>query len=422
MTTTTPSSIAPDDDATFVMRVTDDGVESYWAPGETASRRNRVNTALTALVAEKVPLGSPEALERLRVAGADSDLLVELIGEQPAWEQATPEPIRMADVIDSLRAVLKHKGVKSSPKSSLDTYNKRWAVIEKAFPDVPTERAPVLAFLAHYKGETGRFRLEMQAIFSRLLGVAVEEFGLPKNPLHGVPRPIVRKQSVNVLTLADASLFDATPKDDTERATLDLTLGHGWRQAEARAVTARDDRAIREGWIWCHGKERDEWAPILPETVAVLDRLAAGLPDSARIIRARRPTGGGQDGLSDGGMRQILLTLAKRAGLDHFKGHDTRRTFGTLVTEASGDELLAIRLMRDLVPGVSMRYVVRDLPKLLGRYSPLRLIRGTPVGMDGVDAAGRAAGAPREGAGVSDGTPGETRTPATGSGGRCSIR
>ena len=97
-------------------------------------------------------------------------------------EHAATQPIRMAEVIDSLRAVLENKGVKPSV---LSTYKKRWAAIEKAFPDVPADRPPILTFLAHYDGETGRYRREMQAIFSRLLRVAVEEFGLPKNPLAG---------------------------------------------------------------------------------------------------------------------------------------------------------------------------------------------------------------------------------------------
>ena len=116
-------------------------------------------------------------------------------------------------------------------------------------------------------------------------------------------------------------------------------------------------------------------------------------------------------GCLTGACARFLLTLANRAALDHLKGHDTRRTFGTLATEASGDELLAIRLMRNLVLGVSTRYVVRDLPKLLGRYAPLRLIRGTSVGMAGVDEGLRGLESPSQVAGVRMVPPGRLELP-----------
>ena len=66
-----------------------------------------------------------------------------------------------------------------------------------------------------------------------------------------------------------------------------------------------------------------------------------------------------------------------RSGIK-YKGHDLRRTFCTLVREASGDEFLAMRLARDIIPGVSDRYININLAKLresLLEYSPLRQIK-----------------------------------------------
>ena len=76
-----------------------------------------------------------------------------------------------------------------------------------------------------------------------------------------------------------------------------------------------------------------------------------------------------------------------RAGLTGFTGHNLRDTFATLVTEESGDLTLAMQLIRDRVPGVASRYVKRDLPALLERYSPIRQLGGKPppqVGESGV--------------------------------------
>ena len=56
-------------------------------------------------------------------------------------------------------------------------------------------------------------------------------------------------------------------------------------------------------------------------------------------------------------------------------GHDLRRTFSTLMLTASGDEFISMRLLRNIIPGQSERYIKCPLPRLvdaLKRYSPLR--------------------------------------------------
>ena len=77
----------------------------------------------------------------------------------------------------------------------------------------------------------------------------------------------------------------------TEMAVLELSVGHGWRQIEIRRLTAGDVRAIRNGVIWCRGKERDEYAPILLETQELLKQLANTLPDNEILIRSTRIRG-----------------------------------------------------------------------------------------------------------------------------------
>ena len=65
------------------------------------------------------------------------------------------------------------------------------------------------------------------------------------------------------------------------------------------------------------------------------------------------------------------------------EGSNLRRTFCTLVREASGDEFLAMRLARDIIAGVNDRYINADPVKLgesLLKYSPIRLIRHKQAG------------------------------------------
>jgi integrase len=63
-------------------------------------------------------------------------------------------------------------------------------------------------------------------------------------------------------------------------------------------------------------------------------------------------------------MSQLVARLFRRAGIEGFTGHDLRRTFAMLVTVASEDEFLAMRLIRDVVSGLSNRYIRYPMDQL----------------------------------------------------------
>ncbi len=156
---------------------------------------------------------------------------------------------------------------------------------------------------------------------------------------------------------------------------VDLLLGGGWRGVECLRVSAGDARGARDGEIWCRGKERDEWAPLLSETGNLLLHLSQGLADNDQLLRARRIRGGIREPLGNGGLAKWVADLYRRAGLQGYTMHDLRRTFASLVVEFSGDQYLAQRLLRHGEANVTDRYVRRDLPGLLARFSPLTLVR-----------------------------------------------
>ena len=110
----------------------------------------------------------------------------------------------------------------------------------------------------------------------------------------------------------------------------------------------------------------------------MLEQLADGLEDDECVIRSTRIRVGRTQPLGADGMSALLQRPLNRVDVRRYKGHDLRRTFCTLVSEASGDEFLAIRLARDIIPGVNDRYINAGPVKLresLLEYSPLRLIR-----------------------------------------------
>jgi integrase len=186
------------------------------------------------------------------------------------------------------------------------------------------------------------------------------------------------------MTLEQVELLLALDMSLRERAAVYLLAGHGWRQNELLEVLAGEVRAINGGQIFCHGKQRNDWAPVLPETAELLSSLADGLADDEQVFRGKR---GRNEKYGYEGMLKLVRDLMRRSGLIGFTGHNLRDTFATLVTEESGDLTLAMQLIRDKVPGVALRYVHRDLPALLERYSPIRQVERKPsplVGERGV--------------------------------------
>lgn len=60
------------------------------------------------------------------------------------------------------------------------------------------------------------------------------------------------------------------------------------------------------------------------------------------LLLFERVRGGRRQPLGEDGMSQLVGRLYARAGIEGMTGHDLRRSFATLVTEARGDEFLAI--------------------------------------------------------------------------------
>ena len=294
--------------------------------------------------------------------------------------------VQTEKVVESL---LRHKRYKRVKSGTIETYEKHLYRFARKFPVLPLETTTLMDYLDCFNGQTGRYKRNQHDLLSMLYEHASSFFGIPDNPFENLERPTVTQKQIRTLTLVEASKVDLVIITVTERAVWELTFGHGWRQIEVRRITAGDVRSIRDGIILCHGKEREEHTPLLPETQEILQQLAEGLSDDEPVIRGRRIRAGTTQPLGDSGMRKLIQQLFSRCGIKYL-GHDLRRTFCTLVREASGDEFLAMRLARDTIPGVNDRYInVRPVQarESLKKYSPLRLIKqvqdGESFGGDG---------------------------------------
>jgi len=285
----------------------------------------------------------------------------------------SPHRIPTADVITSL---IKQKQNKRVKDSSLDTYKKRFNQFGQQFPLLPEKIDPILEYLSHFKGESGQHRRNHQDLLAMLYNHAVRYFNLPENPMENLERPQITRKLIKTLSLNQFRLLIQMPQTLSERVALELLLGHGWRQIEVRRILAVDVAEISDDTILCHGKEREELTPLLPQTQELLKQMAAGLKPGDHLFVSQIARQGKKQPLGEDGMSQLVDRLFKRTGIKGFTGHDLRRTFATMVMVASKDELLTMRLIRDSVPGVSSRYIKFPMGQLvdaLKKNSPVRL-------------------------------------------------
>jgi integrase len=269
-------------------------------------------------------------------------------------------------VIDSCLNELHHA---NSKKSTIKTYRKGWARFAAVFDRLPIDPDVILDYLKQYDGVTGRYRRNNQDYIHLLYKHALGRGWITSDPMKGLKRPRALEQQPNPLSLEEVRKVMILKHLPRARVSLELEVGHGWRQNEVLEIKAIDVRSISGGMILCHGKHRDELSPILPETADLLRGLAEGLDDDAQVIRGKR---GRDERFGSTGMSNLVNRAFARAGLSGFTGHNLRDTFATLVDRDSGDLTVAMNLIRDKLPGVASRYVKRDLPSLLERHSPLR--------------------------------------------------
>src|SRR3972149_1355346 len=187
-----------------------------------------------------------------------------------------------------IASLIKEKKNKRVKVSTLTTYKKRLRLFQQRFTFLPENPEAIMDYLSRFDGESGRHRLNHQDLLNMLYVHAGRRFSLLKNPVAELERPIVTHKTVKTLNLEQVLALDQTPENLMERTAFDLFVGHGWRQIEIRRVQAKDVTAIDHQLILCHGKERQELAPLLPETVNRLREMALDLAPDDFLFVARQ--------------------------------------------------------------------------------------------------------------------------------------
>jgi integrase len=316
------------------------------------------------------PSGPPDPFGDQLLGGILAGHATLILETSPAEEAQGEDHLLTSQVMESKFKELAHANAKPS---TVKTYTNCWGRFAEVFEELPSDRDTIMAYLARFDGASGRYRLNNQDNIHLLYKHALERGWTSRDPMNGMKRPNVKLQQPRSLDLVQVKKLMALEHTPRELAVLHLLVGHGWRQHELLEIKARDVRSMERGWIWCYGKEREEFAPILPETAALLLSLIDDLEDDEQVIGSVR---GRHERFGSGGLRVMVKRLLAQAGLTGFTGHNMRDTFATLVERKAGDLTVSMALIRDKVPGVASRYVTRDLPSLLENHSPLRQIGG----------------------------------------------
>ena len=316
------------------------------------------------------PSGPPDPFGDQLLGGILAGHATLILETSPAEEAQGEDHLLTSQVMESKFKELAHANAKPS---TVKTYTNCWSRFAEVFEELPLDRDTIMAYLARFDGASGRYRLNNQDNIHLLYKHALERGWTSRDPMDGMKRPNVKLQQPRSLDLVQVKKLMALEHTPRELAVLHLLVGHGWRQHELLEIKARDVRSMERGWIWCYGKEREEFAPILPETAALLLSLIDDLEDDEQVIGSVR---GRHERFGSGGLRVMVKRLLAQAGLTGFTGHNMRDTFATLVERKAGDLTVSMALIRDKVPGVASRYVTRDLPSLLENHSPLRQIGG----------------------------------------------
>ena len=226
-----------------------------------------------------------------------------------------------------IQNILASKQNKNLKKTSIETYTRRLRLIEKWFADrgfetLPNVPDPYYDFLNTFKvdketGATGRYKRNLFD-YLKILTTAAERLGFTKNFLadNGFERPLASHRPIRTCSLEQVAAVNKTPENDREMVIWQLLGGMGWRQVESTRILAGDVRRCENNSILVHGKEREEYTPILPETLTLLKNMTFdSLSDNDEVIRSQHKMNGVYEPLKDNGLYNLVKGLSAGLGL-----------------------------------------------------------------------------------------------------------
>lgn len=219
-----------------------------------------------------------------QVRRKERQVIVEQLASERASQLLAVAASPQTPVIRTREAIEYFFKVKELKKDSTKkTYQKRLNQYADKFEFLPVEEEEdrLREYLRFedpetHKSGSPKYRVGQQSLLNLFYETIKPHFHLPYNPVAKWERPDVGSPTPNPMSLSQATALMRVVETDTELAALHHQLGAGWRPVEFRRIEALDVRKAlsrEHPIIFCHGKERDEDTPTLPEALKVLARL-----------------------------------------------------------------------------------------------------------------------------------------------------
>jgi len=246
----------------------------------------------------------------------------------------------------------------------------------KAYPYLPMTPEAIEAYLAARPASSSKRYL--YALLSELYEFAHERLDIP-NVMEKIKRPRKGKsKESDYLPLEQLKILLDAIQDDREKGMTQLMSGLGFRRSEVHRSNVDD---VFDDKIRVHGKEAEEWLPLLPEIRDLLLKQADGRSGKQPLFVSK--TTGGRLGVEQ--INVLVRRLFKQAGINSVRTspHTLRHSYCTLMQAAGCDRISVELLMRhrtqnttDIYTHTSTEQKLELLRPKLEHFSPIRLVNG----------------------------------------------
>ena len=337
-------------------------------PHEVGDRFDGAVQAVEALMKEMT--ANPPLVNSKAIADSASKLVNEYVARQQSLKgnSSTVEWVGSMEVVQKLLASKQHNVTPDTIRGYKSILNK----FAREYPVLPITPDPIEEYL---RGKPTRSTASQNYGVLRILYEFAEERYGALNVMKKIKRPRFKRKEADCFTMEQVKVLLDVIETDRERALVYLYLGHGFRLSEATRLNIGEIDADR---IYIHGKERDEWYPLLPEAREVLLKVANGRSADEPVFMSNQ-----KRRLCPEMARENIRQLCKRAGINGMKTtpHTYRHTFSTLAYLAGCDKVSVSLLLRHKNENVTDQYLhlssqqrVQLVREKLERYSPLRLV------------------------------------------------
>lgn len=246
------------------------------------------------------------------------------------------------------------------------TIHKLINVIHKPYTEMGIYDVRFFLASEQERGVSNRTRENTRANLSAFFQWMVNDEIIPKNPIAALKTIKYKDEVRKPFSEVEIDVLRSSCKQIKERAIIELLLSTGVRVSELVNIQISDVNFDNLSVHVTHGKgNKERMTYTTPVCIKHLLNYLSTRNDNLTHLLINK----NHEPLSDGGIRYILKTIAKRANVNDVHPHRFRRTFATGLAKRG----MKVEEIRDLLGhsdlNTTMRYVYMDDSNVKSSYS-----------------------------------------------------